>query len=130
MNPKVKYFKTKNALNVQGNMMKKKCMKPEVHFCGTQTTICYQANSNFILREIAGEYILVPTGKELENFNGLATINGTGAFLWKLLHEPKSIDEIIKCFAKEFDLTTEESANDICDFLDPAVTKHVILKCC
>ena len=110
--------------------MKKKCSKPEIHLGDDWTKISYQANSNYILREIAGEYILVPTGKELENFNGLVTINETGAFLWKLLQDAKTLDEVIKCFGKEFELTVEESANDVCDFLDPAVTKHVILKCC
>ena len=30
---------------------------------------------NFVLREIAGEYIIIPTGKTALEFNGLITVN-------------------------------------------------------
>ena len=110
--------------------MKKKNGKLEIHFADKQSEISYQANPNYILREIAGEYILVPTGRELDTFNGLVTVNETGAFLWKYLQESRTLEQIIKCFGKEFELTSEESANDVCDFLNIAVTKNVILKCC
>ena len=129
----VKYFRMqkcfKTNFNVQGKRMKKKCGKPEIFYMNPESAIKYQANSNYILREIAGEFILVPTGKALENFNGLVTINETGALLWRFLEEAKTLEEIIDSFAKEFELTREESLNDVCDFLDPAVTRHVILKC-
>ena len=88
------------------------------------------ANSDFVFRKIAGEYILVPTGKEVESFNGLVSINETGAFLWNLLKEPKTYGEIIDAFGKEYELTTEESEKDVSDFLEQAVKGRVILKCC
>lgn len=109
--------------------MKKKYIKPKVHCMDFQNGIKYQVNHNYILREIVGEYILVPTGKELANFNGLVTMNRTGVFLWKFLQEQRSIEEIVECFQKEFQLTREESWNDVSEFLDPAVTRNVILKC-
>lgn len=109
--------------------MKKKYSKPVACCMASEDGIKYQANPDYILREVAGESILVPTGKELINFNGLATMNETGVFLWRLLEEKRTIEEIIECFQKEFQLTREESWNDVSEFLDPAVTRHVILKC-
>ena len=94
-----------------------------------QENFMYQANPEYIMREIAGEYILVPTGAELENFNGLAAVNETGVFLWKLLNEKKTFSEIVECFQKEFELTREESWNDVSEFMDLAVKGRVILKC-
>lgn len=38
-------------------------------------------SKEFILREIAGEYILVPVGKTALTFNGLVTVNEVGAHL-------------------------------------------------
>lgn len=40
---------------------------------------------NFVLREIAGEYIIIPTGKTALEFNGLITVNEIGMELWKML---------------------------------------------
>ena len=87
-----------------------------------------QANPDFITREIAGEYILVPTGKELEHFNGLASLNETGKFLLEFLKEKRTLEEILKCFQTEFELTSDECWRDVSDFLNLAVAKHVILK--
>ena len=94
-----------------------------------QTDVLYQRNSNYILREIAGEYILVPTGNELMKFNGLATMNETAMFLWELFEEQRSLEEILKCFGNEYELTDEECAEDVQAFLTPALEQGVILRC-
>lgn len=36
----------------------------------------------FILREIAGECVLVPTGATSQEFNGMITISDTAKFIW------------------------------------------------
>ena len=59
---------------------------------------------NFVLREIAGEYIIIPTGKTALEFNGLITVNEIGMELWKMLQE----DDVEEDVARE----------DIQDFLD------------
>ena len=40
---------------------------------------------NFVLRTIAGSNVVVPTGSDSVNFNGMISLNETGAFLWKIL---------------------------------------------
>ena len=37
----------------------------------------------FILRDIAGEYVLVPTGETTQEFNGFITITDTAKFIWE-----------------------------------------------
>ena len=41
--------------------------------------------NNYLLREIAGEYMLVPLGESGLTFNSIVTFNETGAFIWKKL---------------------------------------------
>ena len=36
----------------------------------------------FILREIAGETILVPTGTAAQEFNGMLSMTDTARFIW------------------------------------------------
>lgn len=89
----------------------------------------FRANPDFIISEIAGEYILVPVGEAAKIFHGLASLNETGVFLWKLLGTQRTRNEIYDCFAKEYELTEEESKRDVDEFLEPAIREHIILQC-
>lgn len=88
-----------------------------------------RTNPDFITREIAGEFILVPVGKAAQTFNGIASLNETGLFLWKLLEEGRTREELYDCLAKEYELTAEEGKQDVDEFLEPAIREHIILQC-
>lgn len=89
----------------------------------------FLANPDFICREVAGEVILVPTGNTAEHFSGLASLNKTGVFLWKLLGEKRTFRELCKALAEEYELTGEMSGRDVEDFLDASTAKGVVLRC-
>ncbi|MDY0064676.1 MAG: PqqD family protein [Bacilli bacterium] len=72
----------------------------------------------FMLREIAGEYIVVPVGRAAVDFNGIITLNGTGAFLWKQLKTNQSIDDLSNALGKEYKVKREVAFKDIRDFID------------
>ena len=52
-------------------------------------------NTDFMLRDIAGEVILVPTGAATQQFNGMITLNEVAAFIWKNLDESKSKEALL-----------------------------------
>lgn len=87
------------------------------------------ANSEFIYREIADESVLIPTGNAAKEFNGLASLNKTGAFLWKLLEQKRTLLELIWLFAEEYELTERECADDVAEFLAQASTKNLVIWC-
>lgn len=88
----------------------------------------FQINSDFVLREIASEFILVPVGKAAERFNGLASLNRAGVFLWKLLAEKRSRKELSDCLAKEYELTEEQCCSDVNDFVKLAMSRNLIIR--
>ena len=47
-------------------------------------------DKKFVLREIAGEYIIIPTGKTALDFKGLITVNEVGVSIWKMLQNDNS----------------------------------------
>ena len=47
----------------------------------------------FILREIAGECVLVPTGATTQEFNGLITLSDTARFIWEHIEQAESLEE-------------------------------------
>lgn len=62
----------------------------------------YCANEDYILREIAGETILVPTGASADHFNGMMTLNETSRFLWELFRMPHTIDEAVTASQEQY----------------------------
>lgn len=56
----------------------------------------YKVNPNFLLREIAGEGILIPVGEANMFTNSVINMNETSQYLWKQFEEPQTVQEVIK----------------------------------
>lgn len=74
-------------------------------------------NKEFILREIAGEYILVPIGDTPLSFNGLITVNDVGAFIWNNIEKSASEEEILNLILDEYDIDKASAKEDLDEFL-------------
>ena len=44
-----------------------------------------KTKAGFMLRSVGGRHVVVAVGKASEEFNGLITLNDSGAFLWEEL---------------------------------------------
>ena len=72
----------------------------------------------FILREIAGDYVIVPTGQTALEFNGLITVNEIGAFIWKKLDQDITEDELVQAILEEYEVDEETARNDVKEIHD------------
>ncbi|MBQ8586646.1 MAG: PqqD family protein [Oscillospiraceae bacterium] len=73
---------------------------------------------DFVLREIAGDLLLVPTGKTALDLNGMLTLNEVGGEIWKMLDEVESEEEIVDRLLEDYDVQREELQRDVREFLD------------
>ncbi|MBQ1947020.1 MAG: PqqD family protein [Clostridia bacterium] len=73
---------------------------------------------NYILREIAGSYMVIPCGEELQNFSGMITLNETGAFLWKLLTTQQTQESLVAALLEEYDVEQSLAEQDVAAFLN------------
>ena len=71
----------------------------------------------YIVREIAGDYIIVPVGAAALEFNGMITVNETGAFLWEKLREGTTREELLHAMLEEYEVSEKEAEADIQEFL-------------
>ncbi len=71
----------------------------------------------YLLREVAGSHVVVPTGKAILDFTGVITLNETGAFLWKLLAVGTNDQYLLGALLEEYDTTEERAKADIDSFL-------------
>ena len=75
-------------------------------------------NFEFVIREIAGEYVLVPVGKTTAEFNGLFPLTETGAFIWNLLPDAENEDYIVNKLLEEYEIDRETVQADVTQFLN------------
>ena len=85
-------------------------------------------SSNYVIREIAGDYIIVPIGQAIFDFQGLITVNEIGAFIWKLLQENDlTLNEIETAIKDEYEVESSIVKKDVIDFLNQLIKYRILL---
>lgn len=70
-----------------------------------------------IIREIAGECILVPTGEKAESFHGIISLSESGKYLVELLKKDVTEDELTDALLSEYETDRETASRDVREFL-------------
>lgn len=85
-----------------------------------------KVQKEFVLREIAGDYVIIPTGKTVLTFNGLITVNEVGADLWKMLQSDVTFEDLVQGILKDYDVDEETAREDIREFLDTLIRGGIL----
>ncbi len=72
----------------------------------------------FILRNVAGSFVVVPIGEATLDFNGMMNLNETGAFLFEKMIEGISREDLIKALTEEYDVDEETATADVDTFIE------------
>ena len=81
---------------------------------------------NVILREIAGEYILIPTGSMALKYTGVFAVSELGVAIWNLLQQGKEEDEIVDSLLEEYEVDKETLTSDVKEFLQSLRYKELL----
>ena len=87
-----------------------------------------KVQKEFVLREIAGDYVIIPTGKTVLTFNGLITVNEVGADLWKMLQSEVTFDDLLNGILETYDVDEETAREDIQEFLNTLIEGGILDK--
>lgn len=82
----------------------------------------------FILREIAGEHVLVPTGEASQEFNGMLSMTDTAKFIWEHLERVDSLDEMVKAVTDIYEVDETIARRDVIGFIN-ALMQHGMVEC-
>lgn len=83
--------------------------------------------SGFAKREIAGSNIVVPVGKEANEFNGMITLNDSASFFWDCFQNDITIDEAIKLVTDEYDVDAQRARADIEKFISLLESNNLLV---
>ncbi len=73
---------------------------------------------SFLLQTVGGEHLLVPLGSQVMDTNGIITLNETAAFIWDLLEEERTIEELTTAVAGRFEVSRGQAESDITLFAE------------
>jgi hypothetical protein len=71
----------------------------------------------FLMREVAGENVVIAVGEAAKSFKGMIRLNPTGAFLWKLLEKDTDEAAMVSAMLDAYETDKETAENDIRAFV-------------
>lgn len=86
----------------------------------------YRINPDFILREIAGEYTIIPIGSDNVFSNAVMAPNGTAVFLWEAFQQPSTIQDVVVEAMQKYDVTEEQIYKSISNFVKQSLEFKVL----
>lgn len=81
----------------------------------------------FKLREVCGEFVVVPEGSKLVNFNKMLSLNGSAAFLWKAVEgNDFDVQTLADLLVGEYEIDPDVALSDAGKILDKWVEIGVV----
>ena len=77
-----------------------------------------KANGEMIVREIAGERLLIPVGETALRLHGMISVTETGALLWQQLQQECTLDGLVAAILAEYDVDEATARQDVQAFLE------------
>lgn len=71
----------------------------------------------FVLREVAGQAMVIATGEASKDFHGMIKLNNTGKVIWLALQEGLTDSVIAKRLQEQFDVDYETAVQDARTFI-------------
>lgn len=76
-----------------------------------------KVKDGFVLREVAGNYIVVAVGARVKEFNGIINLNETGAVLWREIEKGADEETLVKALLSEYDVDEQVAKEDVKAFI-------------
>ena len=78
----------------------------------------------FLLREVAGNYIVVPVGDVA--FNAMITLNESGVLIWKTLENGCNKEDLVNALLSEYEISKENAEKDVDLFLEKLAESGIL----
>lgn len=73
---------------------------------------------DFVLRQVADTWVVLPLGAESVSFNGMLTLNESGAVLWHALEQGGNRETMADVLMNEYIVSREEALADADAFVE------------
>ena len=81
----------------------------------------------FVLREVAGQNMVIATGEASKDFHGMIKLNNTGKEIWQGLQEGLSEIEIAKGLQDKYQVEAEKAEQDTKEFIEKMIEMGFVI---
>ena len=74
-------------------------------------------NPNFVLRQLADTWVVLPLAAETVDFNGMITLNESGVLLWKTLEQGADVLSLVAALRGEYVVSQQQAMEHVEAFL-------------
>ena len=67
----------------------------------------------FVLRDVAGQAMVIATGEASKEFHGMVKLNASGKIIWQGLMDGLSEQEIAEKLMEKYEVTLEKASADV-----------------
>ena len=71
----------------------------------------------FLLRQVADNWVVLPVGQRSVDFNGMLSLNDSGALLWKALDQGGDREALADALTAEYEVDRATALADVDEFL-------------
>lgn len=86
----------------------------------------YRIKPGYILRQIAGEYTIIPVDEDSLITNAIMIPNESAAFLWKAFEQPCTIDDVVAKGMDKYNVTKEQIQKDAEHFVSASLDLKIM----
>lgn len=87
-----------------------------------------KVSDQFILRNIVGEDLLIPTGKAALDVKGLILLSESGALLYNKLQDECTKEDLVAALTEVYEVSEQEAVRDTEAFLEQMRQLHILLE--
>ena len=88
----------------------------------------YRRKTGYVVRAFMDEYLMIPVDAPGADDAKMAVLSPVAEFIWSLLQEPRSFEELLEGLTAEFDVAEDVAAADIEEFLKELDSYGFLLK--
>ena len=82
--------------------------------------------NGFLMKKIAGKFVVVPVGNAGHEFQGMIQMNQVSAFLWEMLGSEHSQEELVGALLEKYEVSEEQAACDVKAFVEKLSAAGII----
>lgn len=71
----------------------------------------------FVVRQIVGETVAIPSGDAARQLSGLLSLNGSGKLLFELLQTEQTQESLVRALLDTYEIDTTTAEADVAEFL-------------
>ena len=83
---------------------------------------------NYVMREVAGQAIVIAIGEESKRFRGMINLNRTGKDVWMYLEKGLDLQEIVNQMTEKYDIDECTAVEDVENMIDKLYDAGILEK--